>query len=69
MTTQRHDFDPTPFTLEELPHSPRFVLRVRPAHRAALAGVLGLDLPDVLPPLWLPPDEKPPRLLPDVAPL
>lgn len=45
MTTQRHDFDPTPFTVQELPPSPRFVLRVREAHRAALAEVLGLDLP------------------------
>lgn len=45
MTTQRHDFDPTPFTVQDLPHSPRFVLRVRPAHRTALGEALGLDLP------------------------
>lgn len=45
MTTQRHDFDPTPFLVEELPWAPRFSLRVRSANRAALAGALGLELP------------------------
>ncbi|MGP9805444.1 sarcosine oxidase subunit gamma [Paracoccus sp. NSM] len=46
MTTQRHDFDASPFALETLPWSPRFSLRVRPENRAALAQALGLDLPE-----------------------
>lgn len=45
MTTQRHDFDARPFTVEELPWRPRLALRVRPGNRAALAGALALDLP------------------------
>lgn len=46
MTTQRHDFDASPFALETLPWSPRFSLRVRPENRAAMAQALGLDLPE-----------------------
>ncbi|MEE2862151.1 MAG: sarcosine oxidase subunit gamma family protein [Pseudomonadota bacterium] len=45
MTTQRHDFDPTPFLVEELPWAPRFSLRVRPEHRTTLAAALSLELP------------------------
>ena len=45
MTTQRHEFDPTPFLVEELPPRPRFSLRVRPGNRAALAAALSLELP------------------------
>lgn len=45
MTTQRHEFDAAPFLLEELPPVARCSLRLRPDNRAALAAVLGLDLP------------------------
>ncbi|WP_265499724.1 sarcosine oxidase subunit gamma [Paracoccus beibuensis] len=77
MTTQRHDFDPTPFLVEELPWAPRFSLRVRPENRAALAGALGLELPTAVGQrstaggvevLCLGPDEWT-ILAPDAAPL
>ena len=46
MTTQRHDFDATPFLIEELPWRPRFSLRVHADNRAALAAALSLELPN-----------------------
>lgn len=45
MTHQNHQFDPAPFTVEQAAFRSRFSLRVKPAHGAAVATALGVDLP------------------------
>lgn len=45
MTHQKHQFDMAAFTVEQTALRPRFSLRVKPAHQAAVAAALGLDLP------------------------
>lgn len=45
MTVQNHDFAAVPVLIEELPPAARFSLRVRAAHRGAIAAGLALDLP------------------------
>lgn len=45
MTHQKHQFDAAPFSVEEAALRSRFSVRVKPAHSAALAAALGVDLP------------------------
>lgn len=45
MTYEKHQFHAASVVIEDLPHVLRLSLRVKPAHRATLAGALGLDLP------------------------